>query len=143
LYFFTINACSETGFGGVAGGAGDVGVPGVDVLAAGVLGADVLGPDVEAGGVDVLGVGSEVVVEDEQATPAVRLAAMSPAQYANRVVPMPQVWPPTASTCRKSRQQSSLDLRQRSGQRETRVRGGREPADRAGRADRADAQHSP
>jgi hypothetical protein len=138
LYFFTINACSETGFGGAAGGAGDVfvldavGVPGVDVLGAGVL-----GPDVEAGGVDVLGVGSEMVVEDEQATPAVRLAAMSPAQYANRVVPMPQVWPPTASTCRKSRQQSSRDLRQRSGQRETRACGRREPADRA------DAQHSP
>ncbi|HEY0693373.1 MAG TPA: hypothetical protein VGD71_30575 [Kribbella sp.] len=91
MYFFTIKACSETGFGGVAGGAGDVGVPEVDVLGAGVLGADV-----DAGGVDGLGVGSEVVVEDEQPTPAVRLAAMTPAQYANRVLPMPQVWPPTA-----------------------------------------------
>jgi hypothetical protein len=85
LYFFTINAWSETGFGGVAGALGVAG--GVAVLGDGVAGAGLTEAVVEAGGVEVVGTGSEEVVEEHAALTA-RLKVMRLAQQANRVVPM-------------------------------------------------------
>jgi hypothetical protein len=70
LYFFTINACRDTGPGT---GAGEL--LGVVAGEVGVLSAGVLGAGVETGGADGLGA---VLVEDVQAAVAVRPRAASP-----------------------------------------------------------------